>query len=109
MALSGTGVSTGGWYAPLTLSTANNLPLSVSGWVRMPLVDPYSQDFGSQFGVSESDTTFFSLSSDDVNGYATLACAYSGGSLYVDVYDDAASAEGGVWAAWTPSQTWQHV
>src|SRR6476469_7204138 len=96
MALSGTGIASGGWYAPLILSTARNLPISVSAWIRMPSGTP--------------NTTFFSLSSDDSAGAnATMACVYNGGSLYVDAYDDAASAEGGVWAAWTPPQTWQHV
>src|SRR6478672_8635293 len=112
MALSGTGIASGGWYAPLILSTASNLPISVSAWIRMPpIVDPFTTDFTGDFDAVPPNTTFFSLSSDDSAGAnATMACAYFNGSLYVDAYDDAASAEGGVWAALVPpSMAWQHV
>src|SRR5690349_3041176 len=96
MALSGTGSRTGGWYAPLNLSTATNLPLSVSAWIRMPSGLP--------------DTGFFALSADDNSGsYASLACVYAGGILYNDAYDDNATAEGGEYATWSPPITWQHV
>lgn len=95
MALLGTGLSTGGWLAPLNLSTTANLPISISGWFRLPAGAP--------------NTCFFALTGDEVNSEASMAAVYYGGALYNDAYDDTGTTEGGEYVSWTATYNWHHL